>query len=99
MLTRHATIYRYQSMPAYCERVRVRLRRKGTPMSKTVWRAILIVTIALVSTAPAGRISAAPNGRPFPIDLEHATAAQLQEAMTARRVTSEDLVDAYLDRI
>jgi amidase len=57
------------------------------------------VLAALLSTASAGRISAAPAGRPFPLDLERATVQQLQQAMAARTVTSEDLVEAYVDRI
>ncbi|MGH3391674.1 MAG: amidase family protein, partial [Actinomadura sp.] len=37
--------------------------------------------------------------KPLPIDLETATIAQLQQALSAREVTSAQLVDAYVARI
>jgi amidase len=52
------------------------------------------LTLALISPTEAG-----PNRKPFPIDLETATVAGLQQALTGRRVTSEQLVDAYTERI
>jgi amidase len=42
---------------------------------------------------------AAPQDKPFPIDLQRATVAELQQALSDRTVTSAQLVEAYVERI
>jgi amidase len=60
----------------------------------------LLATIAATATAimisPSQAVS---KIKPLPVDLETATIAQLQQALTARKITSAQLVDAYVARI
>jgi amidase len=48
--------------------------------------------------ANAGRLTAAPLAPP-PFELEEATAAELQEAMRAGRLTAQRITEMYLERI
>jgi amidase len=65
--------------------------------------AALAVATALPSDAAAPRFAGSPasdcRARVAGLDLQTATAADLQAAMRARRLTSVALVDAYLSRI
>jgi amidase len=62
--------------------------------------AALLVTMAATATAiMISPTQAVSKIKPLPVDLETATIAQLQQALSARKVTSEQLVDAYLERI
>lgn len=58
--------------------------------------AVAAATVSAVLTPPT---AALPTGKPLPVDLETATIAQLQQAQADRKVTSLQLVHAYLDRI
>jgi amidase len=53
-----------------------------------------ILTAVLISPIQAGS-----KNKPFPVDLQTATIAQLQQALAAKKVTSQQLVDAYDERI
>jgi amidase len=59
--------------------------------------------IAAVTAALTGLVSlptqAAPAAQPFPVDLERATIPVLQQALASRRVSSVQLVGAYVARI
>jgi amidase len=88
-----------QSVPT--ERHRRAVRRFGLPVALPIALPIALVAVAAatasaVLTSPTEAVSTA---RPFPIDLETATIGQLQQAQVDRRVTSVQLVHAYLDRI
>lgn len=61
--------------------------------------AALAAVAALVATSVGAPTEATNRDRPFPIDLERASIPQLRDALNARRVTSEELVQAYLERI
>jgi amidase len=79
------------------------VRRHHTPPRvRGITRLGPLVTLmgvaALLLTASPG-VPAAPLAGGFPIDLERATVADLQEALSQHRVTSEQLVNAYLRRI
>lgn len=76
---------------------RAPLRTLGRLQRRATFLVILAASV-LVSATPA-QLRAAPDARPFPIDLERATIGQLQQALAARTITSEELVGAYLQRI
>ncbi|MFC7645606.1 amidase family protein [Streptosporangium lutulentum] len=57
--------------------------------------AMALGTVVLTSPTEA----ATGNKPPFSIDLETATVTQLQQAMSSRKITSEWLVNAYIERI
>ncbi|MFI6759837.1 amidase family protein [Micromonospora sp. NPDC050417] len=61
--------------------------------------AVLAAAAALVVASVGAPTEATGRHRPFPIDLERASIPQLRQALDARRVTSEELVEAYLERI
>ena len=61
--------------------------------------AVLAVVAALVVASVGTPTEATGRDRPFPIDLERASIPQLRDALNARRITSEELVEAYLERI
>ncbi|WP_329110888.1 amidase family protein [Micromonospora sp. NBC_01699] len=59
----------------------------------------VVVVAALVATSVSTPTEATSRQRPFPIDLERATIPELNEALNAQRITSVQLVEAYLERI
>ena len=73
-------------------------------------RTVLVALLVALPAAPAGAHGGHSHAKPKPalngcagtargIDLDKATVLDLQRAMAARTVTSEDLVRTYLDRI
>jgi amidase len=70
----------------------------NTPLPR-VARLALIVIAALVAGSVGSPTRATTGPRPFPIDLDRATMAQLQQALTDRVISSERLVEAYVERI
>jgi len=56
-----------------------------------------LITALLVTAAPG--TAAAPERKAMPVEVFEASIPDLQSAMTERRVTSRQLVQAYLDRI
>jgi amidase len=68
-------------------------RRSAPPVALF---AVVAATVSAVLISPTAAVS---KDRPFPLDLETATIAQLQQAQGDRKVTSVQLVHAYLDRI
>ncbi|MGI5211718.1 amidase family protein [Plantactinospora sp. CA-290183] len=60
---------------------------------------VLVSLAALVATSLGAPTEATGRHRPFPVDLERAGIPHLREALAARRITSEELVEAYLERI
>jgi amidase len=68
-------------------------RRLAVPLALF---AAAVATVSAVLSAPS---EAGSRSRPFPLDLETATIAQLQQAQAGRKVTSLQLVRAYLGRI
>ncbi|MEO3748772.1 amidase family protein [Plantactinospora sp. B5E13] len=74
------------------------------PRPRPVLRVALLATVlvsaaALVTASLGTPTEATGRHRPFPIDLERAGIPQLQAALATRRITSEELVEAYLARI
>jgi amidase len=69
------------------------IRRLALPSALLVTMAATATAIMISPTQAVSKI------KPLPVDLETATIAQLQQALSARKVTSEQLVDAYLERI
>ncbi|MGW4462660.1 amidase family protein [Micromonospora sp. NPDC004704] len=61
--------------------------------------AALAAVAALVATSVGTPTEATNRARPFPIDLERTTIPELNEALNAQRITSVQLVEAYLERI
>ncbi len=62
-------------------------------------RRIALATLAAVLLGHALLISASPQAPELPVDLERATVAEMQDAMSAGALTSERLTQAYLARI
>ncbi|WP_199853728.1 amidase family protein [Plantactinospora sp. BB1] len=60
---------------------------------------VLVSIAALVATSLGGPSEATGRHRPFPLDLERAGIPQIRAALDARRISSEELVQAYLERI
>jgi amidase len=65
----------------------------------SIKRLVIAVVVAIAMAALMSPTEAVPKSRPFPVDLETATVARLQQALTDRTVTSEQLVGAYTERI
>ncbi|MDW5323505.1 amidase family protein [Plantactinospora sp. KLBMP9567] len=71
---------------------------------RSAFRLVVLATVllsiaALVATSLGVPSEATGRHRPFPLDLQRAGIPQLREALAARRITSEELVQAYLERI
>jgi len=64
-----------------------------------VFGTLLALAVAVVIGVFAPPSVAAPPDRPFPIDLQRTGISALQQALTSRRITAEQLVSAYLRRI
>src|SRR6266508_1294726 len=69
------------------------------PAAKGVFGTLLALAVAVVIGVFAPPSVAAPPDRPFPIDLQRTGISALQQALTSRRITAEQLVSAYLRRI
>src|SRR5947207_10156000 len=71
-----------------------------TGRSRRVPRTVVVLLAAVGLTGLfAAPSAAAPRSRPFPIDLQRTSIAQLQQAMASNLVTSRQLVSEYLERI
>jgi amidase len=78
----------------------VRVHPFSPRTSRLALVATLLVTVtALVTTSVGSPTEATGRPRPFPIDLERATIPQLQQALSGGQISSEDLVEAYVERI
>ena len=60
---------------------------------------MLTVAVAALTGILAPPTGAAPGDPPFPINLERTTIAELQVSLASGKVSSQQLVRAYLDRI
>jgi amidase len=60
---------------------------------------LLVVAMILIIGAFTLPTEAAAPLRPFPLDLQRTSVAQLQQAMSSGRTSSEELVEAYFERI
>ncbi|MEE6257335.1 amidase family protein [Plantactinospora sonchi] len=73
---------------------------RSRPGLRVALLATVLASVAAVVTASLGTpTEATGRHRPFPLDLERAGIPQLQTALATRRITSEELVEAYLARI
>jgi amidase len=68
-----------------------------TPRSTTARLAVLVAVLVTALLAPSSQ--ATSISQPFPIDLERATIPQLEAALASRTIDSQQLVEAYLERI
>lgn len=69
------------------------------PSRTSVYVTSFATVVALGTVALISPSQAESNKPSFSINLETATVAQLQQAMSARKITSEWLVNAYIERI
>ena len=69
------------------------------PLAKRMFGTLLALAMAALIGAVAPPSAAVPPDRPFPIDLDRTSIPALQQALTSRQITSQQLVSAYLRRI
>jgi amidase len=69
------------------------IRRVALPAALFATAAATVTAVLISPTQAVSKI------KPLPIDLETATIAGLQQALATRKVTSEQLVGAYIERI
>ncbi|SNT58092.1 amidase [Streptosporangium subroseum] len=69
------------------------------PSRTSVYVTSFATVVALGTVALISPSQAASNKPSFSINLETATVAQLQQALSAKKITSEWLVNAYIERI
>ncbi|WP_090940166.1 amidase family protein [Nonomuraea jiangxiensis] len=81
------------------ERSRVLSVQRRLGSRTTVGLVALATAAALGVVAPVAPEQAAADRTGIRIDLETATVAQLQQAMSARKITSEELTNDYIERI
>jgi len=60
---------------------------------------LLVLAVVMLTGTLTRPTQAAPEDRPFPIDLRRTSVAQLQQALTKGTISSRRLVDAYLESI
>jgi amidase len=82
---------------------------RSIPLQVPAWprrsqarRTVLVALLGVVVVTAAAVLSAAPadsRGKSFPVDLDKATVPMLQQVLASRKVTSEQLVEAYTERI
>jgi amidase len=76
-----------------------RTRAFVRPVTLSAAVAAAMATAVAVTVGFVPSTQAVPGHRPLPVELETATIAGLGQALAGRRVTSAQLVDAYIERI
>jgi amidase len=75
------------------------LSSRRLPARAARFGAILLAAAIGLSGIGSSPTRAGPQAGPFPIDLQRATVAGLQQALSTQVVTSAQLVEAYVERI